>query len=459
MRLTFIQVGITGSIFVFAVLLLRLATRTRMPNMLFYWLWNIAAVLFLVPFRVPSNFSVYSFLSALIGNPGVSDENPLAKRLFEGASVQAHIGTHDFTVGVPVESGVSAVLIVGAVFALVMWVVQSINWAAKIRSAQRVDGYAWTSRWLEERRRVPVAIKKLEGINSPFIFGHLHLQVIFPMDWDFENQRETELALEHELAHAAHFDNLRKSIFILLLCVHWYNPAAWVLYRLAVRDMELFSDEWVVSHSNYDVRECYAQMLLQVGSKASGRTVMVHNYLAARVMRERIIAIMKTKKVTWSQNAVALCCFCAFALFFATGTAYALGEQFAMPQDVGVSSFDVAKGEPRPEVLSTIYAGGKANLKNGDILVLNDNVTPEAFEAGTKIRVQVGLTPVDGFEAGQAIAFGYTDGGEWHEVQVLQVQDGTELEYTIPTSGSYKFYLQSYCTDTIYFNGISLSTG
>ena len=80
-----------------------------------------------------------------------------------------------------------------------------------------------------------------------------------------------------------------------VLCVHWFNPAVWVLFRLYNRDMELACDEAVVREMKGDCRSIYAMTLIGMEEKRRGFSSL-YSYFSKNAMEERIVAIMKTTK-------------------------------------------------------------------------------------------------------------------------------------------------------------------
>ncbi len=55
-----IQMSLSATVFILAVILVRAVTITRLPKKTFLILWGMALVQLLIPFRIPSIFSVYS---------------------------------------------------------------------------------------------------------------------------------------------------------------------------------------------------------------------------------------------------------------------------------------------------------------------------------------------------------------------------------------------------------------
>ena len=60
------------------------------------------------------------------------------------------------------------------------------------------------------------------------------------------NERERELALAHEIAHHKSGDLLVNLFAFGLLCLHWFNPLAWIAWRAFRFDQEAACDARVL---------------------------------------------------------------------------------------------------------------------------------------------------------------------------------------------------------------------
>ena len=58
-----------------------------------------------------------------------------------------------------------------------------------------------------------------------------------------------------------------------MLCVHWFNPLAWLAFHFMVKDMEGACDEQVLRNQDPSQRQAYANCLLEMGLKRSGLAV------------------------------------------------------------------------------------------------------------------------------------------------------------------------------------------
>ena len=65
-----LQMSFTGSIFIMLIFLLRLLAVNRLPKSTFLVLWGIAIIRLLIPFSIPSAFSVYSLFNRNAASKG-----------------------------------------------------------------------------------------------------------------------------------------------------------------------------------------------------------------------------------------------------------------------------------------------------------------------------------------------------------------------------------------------------
>ena len=122
------------------------------------------------------------------------------------------------------------------------------------------------------------------------------------------------LALEHEYVHVRHLDAAWKLLLHLLLVLHWYNPAVWLMYILMSRDLELSCDETVLLRFGGESRADFAMVLVNTCRK--GRLAPFPS-LGAVGLRERISSIMRFRRAGPARRGLAsvlvLClAFCAF---------------------------------------------------------------------------------------------------------------------------------------------------
>lgn len=105
-------------------------------------------------------------------------------------------------------------------------------------------------------------IYQSERIDSPFVCGFIKPKIYLPYGLEKETM---ECVLQHEKNHIKNGDHILKYLGFAVLCVHWFNPLAWVSYFLLCKDIELSCDESVVKHYDADGCRSYAKALLELG--------------------------------------------------------------------------------------------------------------------------------------------------------------------------------------------------
>ena len=101
-----------------------------------------------------------------------------------------------------------------------------------------------------------------ESVSVPITVGLMHPVILLPKEhWLL---KDLQMVLHHELIHVKRRDLWYKWIFQFLLCIHWFNPLAWVAFFLSEKDMEMSCDEAVLRRMNGDCRGEYADSLLSL---------------------------------------------------------------------------------------------------------------------------------------------------------------------------------------------------
>ena len=157
-------------------------------------------------------------------------------------------------------------------------------------------------------------------MSSPLTYGILRPVILLPEDMERGDETALTYILSHEYIHIRRFDSVAKLVFAAALCVHWFNPLAWVMFVLANRDLELSCDERVMDTLGGREKASYALTLINMEEARSWR-FSPYNHFGKLAIEERIEAIMKYKKA--SALALAL----AVALVAGATTAFAASVQ------------------------------------------------------------------------------------------------------------------------------------
>lgn len=157
----------------------------------------------------------------------------------------------------------------------------------------------------QHRLRRPIQVRICDQIDSPLTYGILWPVILLPKNMNLENTEQLSFILAHELAHIRRFDALSKWLLAGLVCIHWFNPMVWAMYILANRDLELSCDDYVLRLHGRESRATYALTLVSL-EEHRAHCSPLSNSFCKNAMKERITAIMKSKKTTTIRMALAL---------------------------------------------------------------------------------------------------------------------------------------------------------
>ena len=336
--MSLLQMSFTGGILILAVIVIRALAINMLPQKAFNALWWISVVRLMIPFSIPSAFSVYS----LMGSHAPGNGSQAIRVLPIGASGQAASMPDSITNAVSTWTVVWAagVLVCAVFFSLAYW---------KCRKEFQTSipvGNDFTENWLsvhQQGRRI--SIRQSGRFSAPLTYGVLHPVILMPTSTKWENTDSLAYVLAHEYVHIRRFDSIRKLVLIVVLCVHWFNPLVWVMYILANRDIELSCDEAVVRFFGENTKAAYARALISMEETRSGLTPLCSSF-SKNAIEERITAIMKIKKTTVFSLVL------AGFIVVGTATAFATSANAQQAESVGQGSGTeiVTKPDSIPQV-------------------------------------------------------------------------------------------------------------
>ncbi len=151
-----------------------------------------------------------------------------------------------------------------------------------------------------------VELRQSDEIHVPLTYGVLHPVVLIPKTClyaEVMDDAQARFVLAHELCHVRRHDVALKFALAAAVCLHWFNPMAWIMWVLAMRDIELACDETVVRllgrNDPGTTRARYARALISMEESKSGLAPLtLCSAFNKTAIEERIVAIMNIKKTT-----------------------------------------------------------------------------------------------------------------------------------------------------------------
>lgn len=221
----------------------RALRRAHAPSRLLCWLWLAVGVRFVLPWGIPLRLP-----------------RPQSAPLAAAADTVQELGAlplPDLTPAAP-----AAAVALPWYARLSPWHILAAVWLAGVLvlALRGLAGY-WRL-----RRSVALACKAPDGcyggacVAAPFTLGILRPRIYLP---DSLRGAARQAVLLHEQTHIRRGDPLTKPLFYAAVCLHWFNPLAWLAFRGFERDMEAACDEAAVQGRPLPERNAYCETLLQ----------------------------------------------------------------------------------------------------------------------------------------------------------------------------------------------------
>ena len=142
-----------------------------------------------------------------------------------------------------------------------------------------------------------------DGICGPCTIGFFHQKIAIPES--FPLHPNFIMVYKHEYTHLRNHDNFVKLLCLLVLCLHWMNPVAYLLFYLYRDTAEIVSDGAAVEGCDKETRRAYATLLVLLASTPDILPAVWKNNLsghkkksgrAMNIIKRRINYMMKEKR-------------------------------------------------------------------------------------------------------------------------------------------------------------------
>lgn len=387
--MSLLQMNFAGAVMILAIIVIRALAINLLPKKTFLVLWGIAVMRLLLPFSIPSAFSVYSLIGnhAPAVNPAKSPQNvgmQPTEITEQMAAMPDNISNTANPVSVWVIVWAVGALACAFVFAIAYW---------KCRQEFQMSfpvNNDFIKNWLSAHRlKRSITIRQSSRFSAPLTYGVFRPVILMPTSTEWENTRVLQYILAHEYVHIRRFDSVTKLVLIAAVCVHWFNPLVWAMYILANRDIELSCDEAVVRLFGENTKAAYARSLISMEETRSVLAPLCNNF-NKNAIEERITAIMKYRKTSIFSLVFAL------SLIFCATTAFATSAQ--QEPDYGITDEDgnITAFEGRLIIASRFSLGENGKYRYAPDNALNAlsaerSISPDEFNNFD--NVDFGVTP------------------------------------------------------------------
>ncbi len=316
-----LQMSFSGAAFITAVVLIRAVAINKLPKKTFLVLWELVILRLLIPFSIPSMFSIYTLVTHSIS----STRLPEAGTDYSIPAMQGLLVTTQGAEQPPadISSSVSMWFIVwcaGIILIALFFVISYLRCLIEFRTALPVRNH-YVEKWLEKcPLKRPISVRQSDRIFAPLTYGIFRPVILMPKKMDWKNEKQLQYILSHEYVHICRYDTVTKLVATLALCIHWFNPFVWVMYILLNRDIELACDESVIRQFGEKSKSAYSLMLINMEATKSGLLPFCNNF-SKNAIEERITAVMKIRKTSLFAICIATILIVGVTTTFATSAA------------------------------------------------------------------------------------------------------------------------------------------
>ena len=316
--MTLLKMSMSAGLIILAIIIIRTIALNKLPKATFLAMWGVALLRMLLPFSFPSKWSFSAILAKLLGRNSAGTQG-LNNVIF--VSVQKTSANFWQKIEELCPSA-AAIWLAAAVVLFVIFSLGLIKSYSEVRFASPVGKNELIDEWRSSHKLLrPLRILQSDRITTPAAVGIIRPCIILPKAMDLSDRRAVGYVLTHEYFHIRRLDMLWKLLMLCAVCVHWFNPFAWVMLILLGRDLELSCDEQVLRHygENKNERKAYAYSLIEM-AEARGRSPLICSHFSRNAVEERVTAIMKHKKASGAAIVIAaVIVICLTMAFSASG--------------------------------------------------------------------------------------------------------------------------------------------
>ena len=213
-----LQMSFSGAAFITAVVIIRTVAINKLPKKTFLVLWELVMLRLLIPFSIPSMFSIYTLLthsisSTTLPEAGTDYNIPTMQGLFVTTQGAVHSPAD-------ISPSVSMWFIVwcaGIILTALFFVMSYLRCLIEFRAALPVHNH-YIEKWLEEcPLKRPIWVRQSDRILTPLTYGIFRPVILMPKKMDWNNEKQLQYVLSHEYVHIYRIRSVVRSVLPVFL--------------------------------------------------------------------------------------------------------------------------------------------------------------------------------------------------------------------------------------------------
>lgn len=295
-----LQASIYGSIVGIVILIVKTLLKDKISGKWTYLLWMVLIIKLVIPFGPQSSISLFNKIPSNIVNNTIVDSSVIINRSLEskhndnyeekneyissntGEKVNkvlpiSNNGSIDINKSINNLYGFMNVLplvwMAGFITTLFISIFMCFTLKKQVKINKNIanENIKFILKKCKNIMNIKVNINLVvnDDIRTPALSGIIKPTILFPNAMLDLKDDEIKYILLHELSHYKRKDILVNYLLVLLQCIHWFNPFIWFFFKKIREDMELATDEMVVSKLNEDEYKNYARTIITIIERIS----------------------------------------------------------------------------------------------------------------------------------------------------------------------------------------------
>lgn len=308
---------ISSSVLIVVIIILRFVLKGKISLRLQYALWSLVLVRLLLPVSIGNSSisimnqveqtTIYQETAQTVTEIQVPSDIIRDSELTYEEAKQAGNGTLHRVEGYPSDgekgnlhtySYWDSLQVVGTRILRIVWIcgITAVGLWFVISNLRLLHSLKKSRTLLTSNHELPVYLSDV--IDTPCLFGLFH-PAIYLTSEAVESETTMRHAVEHELTHYYHKDNIWAILRSVCLAVHWYNPLVWVAAVLSRNDSELACDESTIRRLGENERVEYGRTLIRLTCEKRPALLNTATTMtgSGKSIKERIALIVKKPKM------------------------------------------------------------------------------------------------------------------------------------------------------------------
>lgn len=184
-----VQMSLSASILIVAVICIRALTLYKLPKKTFLVLWGIVVFRLLIPFSVPSQFSIYTGIDFVKRIFTGKTASPVLTQVIPNISnIRSTWQSGDINASTILISPIKIVWLIGVCVCVLFFTVAYIKCRREFKMSLPVEN-DFVVRWLSNHPlHRPMQIRYSSCIKAPLTYGIFHPVILLPKETDWTDE-------------------------------------------------------------------------------------------------------------------------------------------------------------------------------------------------------------------------------------------------------------------------------